>query len=188
MSVGWSFVLDFTNCITLFSLVSFLLVIICHLYHMLVYDFIEKKKNKISWIQLISRNVVFKGFGRVLKRSPYCTLHKKWSFALKISAKMWPNPQFPRIWSRLLKKSLIENLIFGAVLTGLIEKKTTTDSFIRIFPQFLVIFKMLRKYGYTCKNWRKSQKTKLKTLWCIANLHTFPVNNNISLSPDSRAI
>ena len=101
---------------------------------------------------------------------------------------MWPNPQFPRIWSRLLKKSLIENLIFGAVLTGLIEKKTTTDSFIRIFPQFLVIFKMLRKYGYTCKNWRKSQKTKLKTLWCIANLHTFPVNNNISLSPDSRAI
>ena len=87
VSVGWSFVLDFTNCITLFSLVSFLLVIICHLYHMLVYDFIEKKKNKISWIQLISRNVVFKGFGRVLKRSPYCTLHKKWSFALKISAK-----------------------------------------------------------------------------------------------------
>ena len=87
VSVGWSFVLDFTNCITLFSLVSFLLVIICHLYHILVYDFIEKKKNKISWIQLISRNVVFKGFGRVLKRSPYCTLHKKWSFALKISAK-----------------------------------------------------------------------------------------------------
>ena len=30
---------------------------------------------------------------------------------------------FLRIWSCLLKKSLIQNFIFGAVVTGLIEKK-----------------------------------------------------------------
>ena len=29
---------------------------------------------------------------------------------------MWPNPQFPAVWSHLLKNSLMENIIFCAVL------------------------------------------------------------------------
>ena len=44
------------------------------------------------------------------------TLHKKWSFPLRISTVNVTNPQFPAdIWSHLLKKSLKENFIFCAV-------------------------------------------------------------------------
>ena len=44
------------------------------------------------------------------------TLHKKWSFPLRISTVNVTNPQFPAdIWSHLLKKFLKENLIFCAV-------------------------------------------------------------------------
>ena len=33
---------------------------------------------------------------------------KKWSFPLRIYSVMWPNPQEMRIWSHLLKKSLMK--------------------------------------------------------------------------------
>ena len=36
---------------------------------------------------------------------------------------MWPNPQFLRILSNLLKKFLIENFIFGAVETFIEYKR-----------------------------------------------------------------
>ena len=44
VSIGWSFILGFTNCIILFSIVSFLLVIVCHLYMLL-----QKKKKNFKW-------------------------------------------------------------------------------------------------------------------------------------------
>ena len=92
---------------------------------------------------------------------------------------MRPNPQFPADLVIFTEEILNSKLHFWCSGNRFNCKKTATYYFIGTFPQFLVIFKMLRKYGYTCKNWRKRQKTKLKTLWCIANPHTFPVNNNI---------
>ena len=51
VSVGWCFVLSFTNYIILFYLVSFLLVIACHLYMLLQKK--EKKRKNYEWfIQL----------------------------------------------------------------------------------------------------------------------------------------
>ena len=44
------------------------------------------------------------------------TLHKKWSFSLRISSLN------VRIWSHLLKKSLMENFIYCAVITVTEEK------------------------------------------------------------------
>ena len=35
---------------------------------------------------------------------------------------MWPNPQLLRIWSHLLKKSLIENFIFCAVILLVLDQ------------------------------------------------------------------
>ena len=46
----------------------------------------------------------------------YLSLHKKWSFPLRISSvNVTKSAGFLRIWSHLLKKSLIENNIFCAV-------------------------------------------------------------------------
>ena len=57
VSVGWCFVLGFTNCIILLTLVSVLLLIVCHL----CYVTIEKKRNidqiiklKQRWIGIIT--------------------------------------------------------------------------------------------------------------------------------------
>ena len=48
---------------------------------------------------------------------PVSTLHKKWSFPLRISSVNVTNFfSFLRIWSHLMKKSLMEHLIFCAVL------------------------------------------------------------------------
>ena len=56
VSVGWCFVLGFTNCIILLTLVSVLRLIVCHL----CYVTIEKKRNvdqiikKQRWIGIIT--------------------------------------------------------------------------------------------------------------------------------------
>ena len=52
------------------------------------------------------------------------TLHKKWSFPLRISSVNVTNPRKLRIWSHLLKKSVIENFIF---LWGFLAKSFTLD-------------------------------------------------------------
>ena len=46
--------------------------------------------------------------------------HKKWSFPLQISSDFF---SFLRIWSHLLKKSLMENFIFCAVFARWIERE-----------------------------------------------------------------
>ena len=48
------------------------------------------------------------------------TLHKKWSFPLRISSKCDQICRKLRIWSHLLKKSLMENFIFCAVSGALL--------------------------------------------------------------------
>ena len=45
----------------------------------------------------------------------YITLQKKWSFPLRIFQQIWPNPQKSADLVHLLKKSLMENLIFCTV-------------------------------------------------------------------------
>ena len=45
----------------------------------------------------------------------YITLQKKWSFPLRIFQQIWPNPQKSGDLVHLLKKSLMENLIFCTV-------------------------------------------------------------------------
>ena len=46
----------------------------------------------------------------------FCSLHKKWSFPLRISSLMWPNLQETADLITLMKKSLMENVIFCAAL------------------------------------------------------------------------
>ena len=50
MSVGSCLVLAFTNCIILFTLVSFLLAIVCHLYMLLL----KKQYWSVLWSSLLS--------------------------------------------------------------------------------------------------------------------------------------
>ena len=53
---------------------------------------------------------------------PVSTLHKKWSFPLRISSVNVTNFfSFLRIWSHLMKKSLMENFIFCAVQVKSVE-------------------------------------------------------------------
>ena len=63
----------------------------------------------------------------------YITLQKKWSFPLRIFQQIWPNPQKSGDLVHLLKKSLMENLIFCTVsstkLNQLIHLQPSVSSF-----------------------------------------------------------
>ena len=55
----------------------------------------------------------------------YPVLHKKWSFPLKISSvNVTKSASFLRIWSHLLKKSLMENFIFCLVPKSMLLSPT----------------------------------------------------------------
>ena len=59
----------------------------------------------------------------------YNTLHKKWSFPLRISSSKCDQIRsFLWIWSHLMKKSLMENFIFCSVIGPLLRRQTDVNS------------------------------------------------------------
>ena len=93
---------------------------------------------------------------------------------------MWPNPQFPAIWSHLLKISLMENFIFYEVLVlGLILKNVLNSlkhkTKMHIFLLFVLVWrKYSRNYHYKNKS-----ETHIGNIFFLFNSHQVRIQSKI---------
>ena len=86
------------------------------------------------------------------------SLHKKWSFPLRISSGKYDQIRsFLQIWSHLLKKSLMENLFFCAMFVNR-WNILSAKSFPEMFP-----FNLLAPSPIATKKWLSLNL--LTTLW-----------------------
>ena len=91
-------------------------------------------------------------------------LHKKWSFPLRISSVNGPNPQETADLVHLLKKSVMENFIFCAVMH---LKFLLSVLLIRIFQQWFLNFYKVKWMIHKIKNKRTSKcKEKMSHCYC----------------------
>ena len=88
------------------------------------------------------------------------TLHKKWSFHKDFFSKCDQIRSFLWIWSHLLKKSLMENFIFCAVITKILQKSTYLGwaaKKILISRTFKMLVWSPESTSFSEKIWRQTQ-------------------------------